>query len=287
VWQRHLHVGNLESTQKTYLTPLLALKTLVQTRLRALPLTSATCVGLDRSDRFRFWMNSFDCPVFAQVCLQFMWSLHEKHRWLIAESLIVTQSTCQSDSNFAEPTHARFTDFTECSRAKLYRSETNLAASLQRVIVENRPNSSKLDEPQGAVAMKKKLPTILLGATISLAMATFSANAFAQGAGGGGGGGAGGAGAGASGGSGAAGGGAGSGSMGSGSAGSSGSVGSSVPGPSGSDVPSNPGISAGNPSAGNPGSSMNPGNPPNPSSMNSGTSAGSSDSTGNSTTRQP
>ena len=34
--------------------------------------------------------------------------------------------------------------------------------------------------------MKKKLPTILLGATISLAMATFSANAFAQGAGGGG-----------------------------------------------------------------------------------------------------
>jgi hypothetical protein len=197
----------------------------------------------------------------------------------------VTQSTCQSDSNSLSRHTLDLPISQKGSRAKLYRSETNLAASLQRVIVENRPNSSKLDEPQGVVAMKKKLPTILLGATISLAMATFSANAFAQGAGGGGE--AGGAGAGASGGSGAAGGGAGSESMGSGSSGSSGSVGSSVPGPSGSDVPSNPGISAGNPSAGNPGSSMNPGNPPNPSSMNSGTSAGSSDSTGNSTTRQP
>ena len=37
--------------------------------------------------------------------------------------------------------------------------------------------------------MKKNLPTILLGATLSLAMATFGTNAFAQGAGGGGGGG--------------------------------------------------------------------------------------------------
>ena len=34
--------------------------------------------------------------------------------------------------------------------------------------------------------MKKNLPTILLGATFSLAMATFGTNVFAQGAGGGG-----------------------------------------------------------------------------------------------------
>ncbi len=46
--------------------------------------------------------------------------------------------------------------------------------------------------------MKKKLPTIVLGATLSLAMAAFGTNAFAQGAGGGAGG-AGGAGGGSAG----------------------------------------------------------------------------------------
>ena len=34
--------------------------------------------------------------------------------------------------------------------------------------------------------MKKNIPTIVLGAALSLAMATFTSNAFAQGAGGGG-----------------------------------------------------------------------------------------------------
>ena len=148
-------------------------------------------------------------------------------------------------------------------------------------------NDNYRDHLHGVVAMKKKIPTILLGATLSVAIATFSVNAFAQGAGGGGG--AGGAGAGASGsagGSGAA--GSSGGSMGAGSAGSSGPVAGSVPGPAGSDVPSNPGVSAMNSAGGNnAGSSMSPGSPMNPSAANSGANAGSSETTGDSATQEP
>ena len=125
--------------------------------------------------------------------------------------------------------------------------------------------------------MKKNLPTILLGAVLSIAVSTFGANVFAQGAGGGG---AAGAGAGASGGSG--------GSMGSG---SSGPVAGSVPGPAGSDVPSNPGVSAMNSGGGannsEAGSSTSGEGSINPSTSPAGVDAGAPDATGNSTNQAP
>src|SRR5258708_40196542 len=76
-------------------------------------------------------------------------------------------------------------------------------------------NFTRCDELQGVVAMKKNPSKILIGATLSLALAAFGMNAFAQEAGGR------------------------SGRMG---GGSSGPVAGSVPGPAGSHVPNMQGI---------------------------------------------
>jgi len=124
-------------------------------------------------------------------------------------------------------------------------------------------NFTRCDELQGVVAMKKNPSKILIGATLSIALAAFSLNAFAQEAGG---------------------------SSGSMEGGSSGPVAGSVPGPAGSDVPNNPGIGARNPSGGanntDNGSSMSPGSAMNPSTSPSGANAGSGDTMGNSATTQ-
>jgi hypothetical protein len=152
-----------------------------------------------------------------------------------------------------------------------------------------------LNEIQGVVVMKKKIPAIVLGA-LSLAMAAFGSNAFAQGAGGAGGagGGSAGAGVGAAGGSGSVGGGASDSSMGAGSsmgASASAPVAGSVPGPAGSDIPTNPGVSAMNSSggsvnAGANGTSANAGTSMNSSPSGPAANAGTTDATGNSTTPQ-
>ena len=122
--------------------------------------------------------------------------------------------------------------------------------------------------------MKKNLPTMFLGAALSIAMATFGVNAFAQGAGGGG---AAGTGAGA----------AGAGAAGAGAAGGSGGN----MGPAGSDVPSKPGVGAMNSAGGagntEAGSSMSAGSSMNPSTPPSGANANSPDGTGNSTNQAP